>query len=222
MNWMTTFTRFPPGRTPLGPVEVRVEDWSHPKAGQAPMFDHPVLERLISAHPALPVAVYFPAGIWLVWYASRSGLAIGPLAAAYSGGLIAWTLMEYITHRISFHHVPTTSGQVAYGYLVHGVHHAYPDDSRRWMIPVVGSIPIAVMFFWLFTLVLGRFAPPAFGGFLHGYLAYDLLHYAIHRGRMPTRLGRFLRQYHLAHHYASPDRHYGVTSPLWDLVFRTK
>ncbi len=39
---------------------------------------------------------------------------------------------------------------------------------------------------------------------------------------MPTGLGRFLRQYHLAHHYAVPDRHFGVSSPLWDLVFRTR
>ena len=29
--------------------------------------------------------------------------------------------------------------------------------------------------------------PPAFAGFVHGYLAYDLLHYFIHRGRLPTR-----------------------------------
>ena len=37
-----------------------------------------------------------------------------------------------------------------------------------------------------------------------------------------TRFGKFLRQYHLTHHYASPDRHFGVSSPLWDVVFRTK
>jgi dihydroceramide fatty acyl 2-hydroxylase len=222
MNWLTTFTRFPPGRTPLGPVDVRVEDWSHPKAGEAPMFDHPVLERLSVAHPALPLLVYLPAGIAFVWYGARSGLALSSVGFAYLGGVIAWTLTEYVTHRISFHHMPTTRWQVAYVYLVHGVHHAYPDDSRRWMIPVVASIPIAVVFSGLFALALGRFASPAFGGFLHGYLTYDLLHHAIHRGRMSTRLGRFLRQYHLTHHYASPDRHYGVTSPLWDLVFRTK
>jgi sterol desaturase/sphingolipid hydroxylase (fatty acid hydroxylase superfamily) len=84
------------------------------------------------------------------------------------------------------------------------------------------TLPIAAVLFWVFTLALGRFAQPAFAGFIHGYLIYDLLHYAIHRGRMPTRLGRYLRQYHLAHHYASPERHFGVSSPLWDVVFRTR
>jgi sterol desaturase/sphingolipid hydroxylase (fatty acid hydroxylase superfamily) len=39
---------------------------------------------------------------------------------------------------------------------------------------------------------------------------------------MPGRIGRFLRQHHMAHHYTKPDRNFGVSSPLWDLVFRTR
>jgi sterol desaturase/sphingolipid hydroxylase (fatty acid hydroxylase superfamily) len=222
MDWVTTFTRFSPGRTALGPVEVRVEDWSRPQAGEAPMFDNRLLERLTCAHPGFPLAVYLPAGVALAWYAIRTGVAGGIVAVAYLSGLFGWTLLEYVAHRVSFHHVPTTPGQVAYGYLVHGVHHAYPEDSRRWVLPIAISFPIAAFIFWLFTLTLGRVAYPAYAGFIHGYLTYDLLHYAIHNGRMPTRLGRWLRQYHLSHHYASPDRHFGVSTPLWDVVFRTK
>jgi sterol desaturase/sphingolipid hydroxylase (fatty acid hydroxylase superfamily) len=90
------------------------------------------------------------------------------------------------------------------------------------MLPPVVTIPLALVLYLLFSAVLGRFAAPVFGGFLHGYLAYDLLHYFIHRGRVPTRFGRYLRQYHLVHHYKTPDRHFGVSSPLWDLVFRTR
>ena len=101
---------------------------------------------------------------------------------------------------------------------MHGVHHAYPDDSRRWVMPLGVTVPIAIVLY----LLAGRLAPAAFGGFLHGYLTYDLLHYFIHRGRLPTPLGRFLRQYHMTHHYATPDRHFGVSSPFWDVVFRTR
>jgi sterol desaturase/sphingolipid hydroxylase (fatty acid hydroxylase superfamily) len=71
-------------------------------------------------------------------------------------------------------------------------------------------------------LVAGPSGLPALAGFIHGYLVYDLLHYFIHRGRVPTRLGRFLRHYHMQHHYSAPDRHFGVSSPLWDVVFRTR
>lgn len=42
LNWTSTFTRFPPGGTPLvGPIVVRVTDWSRPQAGAAPISETP-------------------------------------------------------------------------------------------------------------------------------------------------------------------------------------
>lgn len=201
---------------------VRVVDWSRPQAGSAPVFDSRWLDWFTYAHPAFALGVYAPLGVYLLWAGARNGLGLAVIAGCYAAGLLAWTLLEYVVHRVSFHHVPTTPAQVAYGYLIHGVHHAYPDDSRRWVLPLVATLPIAVVLFALFALALGRFSTPAFAGFVHGYLTYDLVHYTIHRGRVRTRLGRYLRHYHLTHHYASPDRHFGVSSPLWDIVFRTR
>lgn len=222
-DWVTTFARFRLGRIPLvGPIVVRVADWSRPQVGRAPMFDAALLERLSVAHPAVPFTVYMPGGLWLLWRGWDAGVGFLALAALYAIGLLAWSLLEYGAHRGSFHHTPTTPAQVAYAYLVHGVHHAYPDDSRRWVMPLVATLPIAAIFYVAFTVTLGRMGFPAFAGFIHGYLAYDLLHYFIHRGRLPTAAGRFLRQYHLAHHYKSPERHFGVSSPLWDVIFRTR
>ena len=187
------------------------------------MFEHPPLfERLSVVHPAVPTAIYLPLGAFLIWRGTAAGLSASALAACYLAGLLAWSLLEYAAHRKSFHHEPTSRWQVAYGYLVHGVHHAYPDDARRWMMPIAVTIPLAALFYLAFAVALGRFGGPAFAGFIHGYLTYDLLHYFIHRGRVPTRLGRYLRQYHLVHHFKSPDRHFGVSSPLWDVVFRTR
>jgi dihydroceramide fatty acyl 2-hydroxylase len=224
VSWASTFARFQPGRIPLvGPIVVRVADWSRPQAGGAPMFEYPpMLERLTVVHPAVPTAIYIPAGVWLLWRGAAAGFGGLMLAGCYAAGLLAWTLLEYVAHRGSFHHEPSSRWQVAYVYLMHGVHHAYPDDARRWMLPPAVSIPLALLFYVVFAAVLGRFAAPVFGGFVHGYLIYDLLHYFIHRGRLPTRFGRYLRQYHLVHHYKTPDRHFGVTTPLWDVVFRTR
>jgi dihydroceramide fatty acyl 2-hydroxylase len=221
--WASTFARYTPGRMSLlGPVKVCVADWSKPQPGRAPMFDATWLERLSVAYPAFPFAVYAPAGAWLLWLGWSAGLSASTLLMAYLGGVMMWSLFEYVAHRGSFHHVPRTEGQVAYGYVMHGVHHAYPDDSRRWVMPLVVTLPIALVLFAAFVYALGPIGRPTFAGFIHGYLTYDLLHYFIHRGRMPTRLGRYLRQYHLAHHYSTPDRHFGVSSPLWDVVFRTR
>jgi hypothetical protein len=221
-SWATTFARFPAGPTCLGPLEVQVADWSKPRPGRAPMFRVGLLERLTLAHPLGPFSLYGPLGVWLLWRGAGEGFGAGILAAAYAGGLLAWSLVEYIAHRGSFHHAPQTQGQVAYGYLVHGVHHAYPDDSRRWVMPLVVTAPIALVLFVSARVVFGPLGEPVLGGFVHGYLVYDLLHYFIHRGRVPTRLGRYLRQYHLAHHFKTPERHFGVSSPLWDVIFRTR
>ncbi|MGC4085310.1 MAG: sterol desaturase family protein [Vicinamibacterales bacterium] len=223
MSWLSTFTRFRPGRRALlGPVGLFVADWSQPqRSEEAPMFDVPLLERFSVVHPAAPTMVFLPAGLYCLW------LSISTLGAAlsiglYAAGLLVWSLFEYIAHRRSFHHEPSSERQLTLVYLAHGVHHAYPDDARRWMIPLGASVPLAVVFYLLFSVVSGRYADGLFAGFIHGYLTYDLLHYFIHRGRMPGRVGRFLRQHHMAHHYARPEKNFGVSSPLWDVVFRTR
>jgi sterol desaturase/sphingolipid hydroxylase (fatty acid hydroxylase superfamily) len=224
VSWSSTFTRFRPGRVPiLGRIGLLVNDWSRPRKGeQGPMFDSELLERISVVHPAFPTAVFLPAGLYLGWQSVQSGFGTGSTVLLYLVGLVVWSLLEYVAHRGSFHHEPQSEGQLAVAYLVHGVHHAYPDDSRRWMMPLAVSIPLSLLLYGLFRLLLGAYAAGVFAGFIHGYLTYDLLHYFIHRGRLPTRMGRFLRQYHLAHHYTVPDRHFGVSSPLWDVVFRTR
>jgi sterol desaturase/sphingolipid hydroxylase (fatty acid hydroxylase superfamily) len=222
VSWLSTFKRFRPGPVPLvGPVALLVADWSRPQRGHGPMFDSPLLERLSVVHPAFPTAVYLPAGVYLLWR-STAGLGLGASLLLYAAGVLIWTLLEYVAHRGSFHHEPQTEGQLAFAYLVHGVHHAYPDDSRRWMMPLSVTIPITLLLFLVCRLALGAFSYGVFAGFIHGYLTYDLLHYFIHRGHMPGRIGRFLRRHHMAHHYTKPDRNFGVSSPLWDLVFRTR
>jgi sterol desaturase/sphingolipid hydroxylase (fatty acid hydroxylase superfamily) len=54
-----------------------------------------------------------------------------------------------------------------------------------------------------------------------GYLVYDMTHYATHHLPMRSRYAKFLKRYHMAHHYKSPDALYGVSSPVWDRVFGT-
>jgi len=223
VSWLSTFTRFQPGRTPLlGRIGLFVADWSRPARGQeAPMFDSPLLERLSVVHPLMPTAVFLPAGLYCFWL-SATAVGFWLTGGLYLSGLLVWSLVEYVAHRGSFHHEPRTQGQLAVVYLVHGVHHAYPDDARRWMLPLSASIPLAAIFYALFRLAFGPTANGLFGGFVHGYLTYDLLHYFIHRGHMPGRIGRFLRKHHMAHHYSKPERNFGVSSPLWDVIFRTR
>jgi sterol desaturase/sphingolipid hydroxylase (fatty acid hydroxylase superfamily) len=63
---------------------------------------------------------------------------------------------------------------------------------------------------------------PTFRGFLFGYLFYDMMHYSTHHIPMPWKWYKWLKFNHMAHHYKTPDRRFGVSSGLWDIVFRTK
>jgi sterol desaturase/sphingolipid hydroxylase (fatty acid hydroxylase superfamily) len=173
----------------------------------------------------LPVAVFF-LGMGILH--RPIGHSIVYLPAGYFLGLFLWSFAEYNLHRFLFHYPPKTERQYKAFFLFHGVHHAQPQVKTRLVMPPVISIPLALVFyalFYLVTVVLLN-APlwlgPLMSGFITGYLIYDLTHYATHH--MPMRRGflRYLKRYHLQHHYKTPDRRFGVSSPLWDYVYRTK
>jgi sterol desaturase/sphingolipid hydroxylase (fatty acid hydroxylase superfamily) len=103
------------------------------------------------------------------------------------------------------------------------VHHDFPNDKDRLVMPLGFSIPLAVVFYVLYCVIVfgPRLGEPFFAGFIVGYLCYDGTHYAVHHFRPTTRVGRWVRRHHMLHHHADHDGGFGVSSPLWDLVFRT-
>ena len=185
------------------------------------MFEHDWLERLSWVNPRWLPFVFVPPAVLLVRVGMLQELSPGVVGLLGLGGFLSWTLTEYVVHRFVFHFEPRGPASLAVAYLLHGVHHAFPDDDRRWVIPLTVSIPTAMALYSLCRLVLGTLHAPFFAGFLGGYLCYDLLHVLSHQQAVRSRVGRFLRAYHLQHHYARPDLHFGISSPLWDHLFRT-
>jgi sterol desaturase/sphingolipid hydroxylase (fatty acid hydroxylase superfamily) len=54
-----------------------------------------------------------------------------------------------------------------------------------------------------------------------GYLIYDTTHFVLHHRPVPTAFGKLIKKAHMRHHFLEPDEDYGVSSPLWDIIFRT-
>ena len=105
---------------------------------------------------------------------------------------------------------------------MHGVHHEHPSDRLRLVMPPAVSIPLSAAFLGMFSLVFGTPAAyPVFGGFILGYLGYDYTHYHVHHHTPRTELGKRLREQHMRHHFQDHRYGFGVSSPLWDVVFRT-
>ena len=187
------------------------------------MFENPVLEALSRVHPAVPPLIFLPViGYLLVRSLGPHDLAPAGVIGAFFAGLAFWSLAEYLLHRFIFHLEPDSRWGRRLHFIIHGVHHDYPHDPMRLVMPPSVSVPLAILHFLLFKLVLGPdWSLPAFAGFLIGYLVYDMSHYHIHHHRSDNRLSLALRRYHYRHHFQQSDRGFGVTSPLWDKIFGT-
>jgi hypothetical protein len=122
-----------------------VHDWSKPVDGHPRLFDHSALELLTTAHPRVVVSVYSLLAVALLWSGVDAGLSASVVVRRAAAGIAVWTLTEYLMHRYAFHFVPRTRTGVALAYLSHGVHHAYPRDPDRLVMPLIVSAPIAVM-----------------------------------------------------------------------------
>ena len=195
------------------------------------LFKSNFLEFFSHIHPAVIVIIWLPvAAFFLVREVlnrpTHSSMLYIPLAFIF--GLFMWTLVEYLLHRFVFHFRPRTPWQERIIFLFHGVHHAQPQCKTRLVMPPVVSIPMAVIFYGLLTLIVGlalgqpHLVGPLTSGLLIGYITYDLTHYATHHFPMRGKLPKYLKRYHMLHHYKTPDQRFGVSSPLWDIVFKTK
>ncbi len=186
------------------------------------MFENDALEYFSRIHPATPFVVWTPvAGYFLVRSVMHHGVTVAATAGMFLAGLLFWTIAEYTLHRYVFHWMGQSKRAERIHFLLHGVHHDFPSDKDRLVMPLLTSTPLAFIFYGLFTFLMGRLGVGFFAGFVIGYLVYDGTHYAVHHFKQTTRLGKFLRKHHMLHHHADHDGGFGVSSPLWDYVFRT-
>ena len=58
-------------------------------------------------------------------------------------------------------------------------------------------------------------------GIWFGFLYYEYVHYRVHITAGNAGLLARQRRTHFHHHFANPEQCFGVTTPLWDYVFRT-
>jgi dihydroceramide fatty acyl 2-hydroxylase len=171
----------------------------------------------------LVLVVWVPLAAGLVAVAAvRFDLSAGALALRVVAGVVLWTLLEYALHRYVFHHRFHTPRGHQIHFLAHGIHHLDPWDRTRLVFPPLLGLVVAVAIFGGLRLFLDFPDTCAvMAGVLVGYVVYDMTHYYTHHATPRTRWGKFLKRYHLEHHHRAPERMFGVSSPLWDLVLRT-
>jgi len=138
-------------------------------------------------------------------------------------GVLSWTLIEYVLHRFIFHYSPRSAFGKKVVYAAHLSHHENPRATNRLFSSLLVSVPIATPYVLLSWIVTGSIqaASYLFAGLTAGYFCYEWLHFQAHHRRPRLRIFRYLRKYHLLHHYQTPELRFGVTSPLFDVILRT-
>ena len=185
------------------------------------MFKSSFLESLSKVHWTVPLYIFIPVIGFCIYKDFENAIGLFSFIELFVLGLFVWTLVEYIMHRFVFHYAPADKPWAQrIHFIFHGVHHDYPSDAKRLVLPPSVSIPLAALFYFLFNAIL-----PAndvwgfFPGFILGYLFYDISHYAIHHFNFKGNLWKKIKQHHMLHHYQDPGKGYGVSSPMWDKVF---
>ncbi len=146
----------------------------------------------------------------ITWVSGAEWLGAG------MAGLVLWSLMEYVLHRIALHRMPYLSP-------MHGLHHAAP-------LAFIGTPT------WLSVSILGiAILGPAwarFGfnvadgltfGVMLGYWWYGVVHHVIHHRANQSSPAYFntLRAWHMRHHFSPRGGNFGVTTSVWDHIFGT-
>lgn len=187
------------------------------------MFKSDFIDFFSRTHFSVVPILFVPASAWLLWYSvARAGVSWGATVGLAVAGFLAWTLSEYWLHRTFFHWEPPGRWGERMHFLVHGVHHKWPNDKYRLVMPPAVSLTLFVVFLALFLLLFGWTYAWAFhAGYVVGYMYYDLMHYYVHHGRPKSAYLKRLRKHHMVHHFKTPDARYGVSSKFWDYIFRT-
>jgi dihydroceramide fatty acyl 2-hydroxylase len=185
------------------------------------MFDSDLLDFFSRVHPAVPIAIFAPAIIVLCYWGLQE-VALAPFIGLFVAGYAIWTLFEYWLHRLVFHFEPEGGLGARLHWIIHGVHHDHPNDPLRLVMPPAVSVPLGALIFAAFYGAFGaHYAPALDGGFVAGYLVYDMMHYYLHHFTPRSRFGRLLRELHMRHHFQDETRGFGISAPYWDVLFGT-
>jgi sterol desaturase/sphingolipid hydroxylase (fatty acid hydroxylase superfamily) len=187
------------------------------------MFESDFIDLFSRTHPLIVPLLFVPAaGFGFVRSMTHGGQSFLVTLALFAGGFVAWTLAEYWLHRLFFHWEPGGRWGERMHFLVHGVHHKWPRDKFRLVMPPAVSISLYFIFLGIFWVTLGPSYTWGFhAGFVVGYMFYDLTHYYLHHFSPKTEYGRTLKKNHMLHHFKDHESRFGVSNMVWDRVFGT-
>jgi len=140
------------------------------------------------------------------------------IVAAAVLGAASWTVAEYGLHRFAMHEMKGR-GLASKEHLKHHADVTYFAPTSKKLLSAATTTAVVLPASW--KLTDRRTALTFTTGMIGTYFGYELLHRRAHTHPPTNTYGRWVRRSHLHHHFGSPMRNFGVTSPVWDKVMRT-
>jgi Fatty acid hydroxylase superfamily len=173
-------------------------------------------------------AFYTTYSLALLWLGLRSSQRLMALWY-FSGGIAAWTMLEYVVHRYVLHgRFPEGRGPVRwfthkYFDPLHWEHHARPWDGEHINGRIRDTLPFAALFAAVASLAPLETAPMFVAGLLQAYVIEEWVHHSVHFYHFRNRYFRYIRRHHLYHHSPKGSEvGYGLTSAFWDVIWGTR
>lgn len=146
----------------------------------------------------------------------------------YAFGLLIWTLSEYLFHRYILHGRFPAGDSLIKKFLherfdpLHWEHHARPFDGNHISGELKDLLPLFLVAAPVSLLFPIYSVPILLAGTIQSYVGEEWLHYFLHYAKSRIPYFRYLKKYHLYHHsQRGMNLGYGITTPIWDFVFRT-
>jgi sterol desaturase/sphingolipid hydroxylase (fatty acid hydroxylase superfamily) len=137
---------------------------------------------------------------------------------AFVLGALGWTFTEYAMHNWVGH---KGKGKNEFS-REHLKHHSKGDYFAPAHRKVAAAAAVLSAQFAVVGLIAGWLAGGMFTfGFGLAYVGYEWLHRRLHTHGPINGYGRWARLHHFHHHFGNPKMNHGVTTPIWDWVFRT-
>jgi len=138
--------------------------------------------------------------------------------ACFAAGVFTWTFMEYALHNW-YGHLAKGKNKFSREHLAHHANTSYfAPDLLKAMTGIVVLSCIDIFASVAIGIYYGNIYTAGITGF---YIFYEILHKRIHTHAPIGFYGRWVRKHHFYHHFGSPKKNHGVTSPIWDIILKT-
>ncbi len=140
-------------------------------------------------------------------------------------GALFFYLNEYGTHRFLFHAPPSRFAFILH--LQHRLHYDHHVEPGRLDLLFLPLWYVAPNFILVGLVAWALFAEPDIVislllGAMLALLHYEWVHYIAHIPYRPrTAFGRWMKKYHLWHHFKNEHFWFGVSNPAMDFIYRT-